>query len=108
MAGENPWLRSTIIAGANVNVSLLTLLQALDADAPKFVQALQIQADPDGGAARWRIGNSAMTDTDFGVLLFATQAFGISSVEQNLIGLRDIYIRCDTAGLRIAVSLVRR
>ena len=108
MPQSNPWMKSFLLTAANANFQLLALMQAVDADAPKYFQALQIQADVDGGAARWRIGNSDMTDILFGVLLFATQAFGISSLEQNLLALQNIYIRCDTINLRVSVSVVVR
>lgn len=108
MPSANPWMKSFVIANANTNVNLLTQLQALDADVPKLVQKLQILCDVDGGAARWRIGNSDLSDTMYGVLLFASQAFGIESQDQNILPLSNIYIRCDTINLRVAVTLVVR
>ncbi len=93
---DNPWMKTVTMANPNQNYKLLDLMQAVDAQAPKRCAKLQIQFDVDAGGARLRLGNGDMTDTKYGVLLFATQAFGIE-LDLNLVFLDQIYLRCDTA-----------
>jgi hypothetical protein len=111
-----PWMGSVTLTNADQNYSLLTLLEALGAlgddldpsTADPRVQFIAIQADPDGGAARFWVGNSNMTATNHGVLIYPTQVWPIYSVGADLIKLKQIYLRCDVAAQRMNVVFLKR
>ena len=102
------------LASANTPYQLTALLNALsDSAKPLFLnsytaQFVAIQADPDAGAAKFYIGNAAMSSSNYGVLIYPTQVWPIYSMESNLIQLKDIYVMCDTANKIINVTFVKR
>jgi len=99
-------MKSLQLANAEQNYNLLTLMRALDPRVPSNVEAIQIQFDVDGGGARLRIGNGDLSDTNFGVLLFASQAFTLEPGSgANALPLGDIFLRCDTASLYVSVTM---
>lgn len=99
----NPWLKTLQLPLANTNYNLLTLMKAVDATVPIRAQYLQIQFDVDGGGARLRIGNDDVSNTNYGILLFATQAHSMWH-DANSINLDQYYLRSDTAGLFVTIS----
>jgi hypothetical protein len=105
---ENPWMHSVTLTLANTNYNLYTLMAVAEPNPPALVQRLQIQADPAGQAAEFRIGGAALSDTNYGVLIYATQAVIINDGGgQNTISTRGVYVRCNTAGLRIAITALQ-
>ncbi len=105
----NPWLHCVTAPVANTNYELYTLMAVAEPHPPALVQRLQIQADPAGQNAEFRIGGATMTDTDYGVLLYATQAFLIEDGGGlNTISTKGVYVRCNVAGLSFAVTALQR
>lgn len=101
---EIPWMRALTLTLADTNNKLLDLMRVDDPNAPRYCQQLKIQSDPDGGALKTRIGNSNLSDTEFGILLFATQVLPLQVTdEKTLIDCSQIYVRNDIAGKIISV-----
>lgn len=113
MAHHSPVYRTVVLTDANTNYVLSTLLAGLtsppDLGTPPRAAVVQLQVDIDAGAAEVRIGNpSLLSDTDFGVVLVATQAHTIGPFESNLILLDHIVLRSDLAAIKVGVALVVR
>ena len=105
----NPLLRSVNIVTPDVNVSLFTLLLALDQNIFPRCQYVQIQAAIDGGAATAivRVVNeSTGSDTDCGVELVSTQAVTYGPTELNTVNLKNIFVRSDVANTRLNISII--
>ena len=101
---QNPWMHTVTILAANTNYDLYTLMAAVDPSAPASVVFLQLQADPAGGAAKFRIGNGSLSDTDYGVLITASS----SQTFQDQTGCKSIatkgmLVRCDTPEKTLSV-----
>jgi hypothetical protein len=100
----NPWMKTVTLLNANQNYNLYTLMQVVDPNAPERVHKLQLQADQvHADASYYRIGNSDLSDTNYGVVLFSTQAFGIETSVTNSISTKEFYLRCNSAGKQFAV-----
>src|SRR5208337_2944842 len=100
----NPWMKCLTLASASTNYNLYALIKALDSKVPETVQGVQIQFDIDAGAARLRIGNSDLSDVNFGVLSFGTQALTrVTVYGMKALPLHDIWLRCDVPGLCVSV-----
>ena len=112
MARTVPWLHTLTLTSANTNYNLQTLMRAADAGLPTAValrcQSLQIQFDIAAGGDVLYIGNSTLSPTDCGVILYATQAWSVPSVESNLIMPGDINLRSNGAGHVVYISMVVR
>jgi hypothetical protein len=91
------------LATRDTNYQLSQLLSS-DPTAPPRFHKIQIQADVDGGAARFRIGNQNLSDTNYGVMIFATQAFGVEA-DTNSMASTEFWIRCSDDGKYISVVL---
>jgi hypothetical protein len=104
---DNPWLKSVTLTNANQNYNLLALMQVVDPNSPITCQALQIQVDPLAGAAILRILNSGGSDTNWGVFLYASQAFNVASPNCNAVPTGSYWLRTDTAGLLVGVCALR-
>ena len=110
----NPRGLSVTLTNANTSYSLLTLLQTADAgftDLPNEgsarCQIVTLQADLNAGGARFYIGNSGLTGAIMGSELVAGQAISIGFYSGlNPILLSSIYVRSDTAGVRMNVWVV--
>lgn len=99
-------MKAVTLANQNQNYRLLDLIQGVDAAAPTRLHKMQLQADPvNGGSAKFRIGNYDMDDTNYGVLLYSTQAFVIECSGTNSIAPQEVYLRCDAAGKQFCVVL---
>ena len=105
----NPWMHCVTMLVANQNYRLYDLMVVAEPNPPALLQLLRIQADPAGLNAEFRIGGSTMTDTDYGVLLYATQVWpledggGLSTIST-----KGVYVRCNVASLRFAVTALQR
>lgn len=113
MAHETPILKSVTLPLAGTNYQLSSLLAALDPDIVGQIgqgrcQYLQLQFDVNAGADVLRIGNSDLSDTNFGVQLVATQAWPVQSMETNLIRTDQIYLRCSGAARKVYVAMLIR
>jgi hypothetical protein len=103
MMNGNPWMKTVTLPNANQNYNLLTLMQSIDIYAPERVHKLQLQADPvHADASYYRVGNEDLSDTNYGVVLFSTQAFGIEA-PTNSLSTKEFYLRCTTGGKQFAV-----
>lgn len=96
-------MKSVVLTNANTNYNLLTLMKATDVNAPGICQALQIQVDPTSGSAVLRILNASGNDTNWGVFLYASQAFNVASPGRNAVPTGSYWVRTDTAGLLVGV-----
>lgn len=102
-----PWMHTVTIPNANQNYSIHALaLTSSDPVVNTSAAIIAIQADS-SVAATYRIGNSTLNDTDFGVALSNFQMFGMAA-EANALILTDMYVRCSIAGQRLHLSLVTR
>lgn len=101
-----PWSRTVTITSANTNYTLLTLAQAVDPTVTNNVSIVSIQADS-SVQATYRLGNSSLSNTDYGVALSNFQMFGMAQ-EANIIILGNMYVRCNIAGQRLHLTLVVR
>lgn len=118
MATSNtPWMGVVTLATANTVYQLSALLQALSAarkpsqgSVSGLIKAasIQLQGDPSGGATKYYIGNSDMSSTDFGALIFASQVFQPPSLESNLYVLNNIYLMADADNSKVYVLFVTR
>lgn len=91
------WAKTVSTGLANAKSSLYDLMMAFDTatqKAPHHVDAIQIQASPAGGAAKFWIGDADISPTNHGVELVATQAFTIQSLTGNMEFLKDYYLMC--------------
>ena len=113
---RHPWMGSLTLTDADTNYSIRELVDALDASiVPSnasgrnmVVQWLAIQLDVGAGGARLYIGNpNNLSGTNCGVELVATQVWSIWSMPTNLVNVDDIYVRSNTAGVRINVTFMR-
>lgn len=105
----NPLFRSVNITPVNTNLSLLTLLRAVDAGVERRCQYVQIQVAIDGGAASAivRVVNQTVgADADCGVELVSTQALTIGTAELNTVNLENIYVRSDVDNTRLNIAMV--
>ena len=103
----NPLLRSVVITPVNTNVSLLSLLQALDQNIFPRCQYVQIQvAITEGGATVRIVNKDSGSDTDCGAELVASQAYTIGPSELNTINLENIFLRSDVDNTRCNIALV--
>ena len=114
-ATHAPWMGTLTLTTANTAYQLSALLDALIGDnRPLFIhsrstQFVAIQADVDAGAAKLYIGNSNLSSTNCGVIIYATQVWPIYSMESNLIHLEQIYLMYDTTdGLKVNVTFLTR
>lgn len=112
MAVSNtPWMGTLILTNQNQAYQLSALLTNVGVNAPQFTRVavckfLTLQADPDGGGARFYVGNSSVSSTNYGAVIFATQVYPLYAHDANLIRLDQIYVLCDTAGLKMNVSFI--
>ena len=105
---ENPWMHTVTLLAANTNYNLGTLMAAIS-PTPDSVTFLQIQADTNGGAAKFRIGGASLSDTDYGALLTASQSQTFQDNSgTNLISTSGVYVRCDTAEKVLSIITLQR
>ena len=99
---NNPRLLTVTLTTQNTNYQLSALLAAIDTG---FAQAggvytrcsrLSIQADNAGGAAKYFIGNSDISATNFGRGMIATQIENYGGLPTSVIDLTEIWLRSDT------------
>ena len=104
MASGNPWMKAVTLTLANTNYNLYSLMQGIETNAPERCHKLQLQADPSAtSSSQTRIGNADLSDTNYGVLLFATQAFGIES-QTNSVVCSEFWLRCNLAGKTVSIT----
>jgi len=104
----DPWMRSVVLTNANENYNLYDLMKALDKGAPERGTKVQLQAPDQPFSGIVYIGNQQLTATDYGVFLFATQAFSIELGQLNVIYFKMIFLRSTQASTRIGVTAVQR
>ncbi len=111
---RTPWMGSVTLTSSSTAYQLSALLAALsDAVKPLFtttptVQYLSIQVDPAAGGAKVYVGNESVSSTNYGVALFASQAFPIWSMGANLAHLDQIWILSDTGSIALGISFITR
>jgi len=107
---SNPWLK-TLNLLQNTPQQLSALIQAKDPSMMGIIsrnvrcQFIQIQFNVDAGAARLRIGNDDVSSSNYGVLLFASQAHTIYPGDVNSLQLDQIWLLCDTANEFVTVEI---
>lgn len=110
MSFQNPLGRAVSITPSNTNLKLLDLIRALSglSGYPATVHRLQIQADPNAAGVIWRLGNSIMTNTDFGRQISEGESVEFGGGGFNSVRLDELFIRCNidnqTVHLFIEVS----
>lgn len=97
----NPYMKRYTLTNANQNYELSTLMRNVDSHAPRTFHKLQIQAQVTGSQL-FRIGNFDLSDTNCGVELYASQAFGVEAPTNSISG-EGIYLRCNAAGKYVNV-----
>lgn len=114
MPGPTPWMGTITLPVANKPYQLLERLQALGANAPtpdmfNGLQFLTIQANEDGPAAtKYFIGNSNMSSSMKGVVIYAAQVYPIYSMESNLIRWDHVYLMASSSGETFNVAFIQR
>lgn len=113
MAHNTPTLVTVTLTLANTNYKLADLLAAIDPDIIGTLtkgrcQYLQLQFDINAGADSLYIGNANLSPTNCGVILVATQAWPVQSLENNLIRTDQIYLRSNGAGHVVYVAMLTR
>ena len=106
---NNPWMKSITIPAANTNVNLLTRMQVVDPDAPKLVDKLQIQYDPENTVGVFlRVGNSDVAASVMGAKLMVGQAVTFEPTGLNSLHLSQFTLRSDAAAQQLnIIALVR-
>lgn len=104
----NPLFRSVNITPVNTNLSLLTLLRAVDAGVERRCQYVQIQVaiDAPGGVVVRVVNQTVGADNDCGVELVSTQALTIGTAELNTVNLENIHVRSDIDNTRLNIAMV--
>lgn len=104
----NPRCVRLTVAGSTPQ-SLWTLLSAIDAQAPRVAQFIQIQASLGNLDKIIYVGNSDLnTTTRFGAELQAGQTLPLPSLDSNLIQLDQIYLATDGTNQNVNVAFVTR
>ncbi len=110
-----PWMGSLTLTSNAVAYQLSALILAstnppLSPPASGVLRAqfLSIQADVNGGGARYYIGNDDVSSTNRGWELVATSNPIVQSMDSNLIRLDQIYIKSDTNTAVINVVIITR
>lgn len=105
---NNPWMKSITIPTSGVNVGLLARMQAVDADAPRLVDKLQIQYDPESVGAFLRVGNSDVDASVMGAKLMVGQAVTFEPTGLNSLHLSQFTLRSDANAVQLnIIALVR-
>lgn len=113
-ASLTPWMGVVVGGSANTPQSLQTLLLAAGvpprAGLGNVLKAcyVSIQADPLGGGAKYYIGPSSMSTTDYGIQLIAFQVWNPPSSSFNLYRLDQIYLESDTSSARWYVAFITK
>lgn len=105
---SNPFLKSVTLTAASTNYNLLTLIQALEPGQTGRCCKLAIQNDTGNGAAHLFVGNEDVSGTNFGANLVATQVLDFETVGMNLINASDIWLRSDTASIKVNIALLQQ
>lgn len=100
----NPWGKTVTLTAASTAYSLLTLMQALDANVVKVAAHLRIFFGLGGGAAKLYIGNSDVSTTNYGSALVAGQVYELGPFLSNSIDLSSIFLLSDTPSVAVGVS----
>lgn len=114
---RSPWMGSVTLADTDTHrlsdlladVAYVTAANQplLSTNAPR-VQYLQLGNDSSNGGAVLYVGNENVSSTFYGSALIAGQVFAISGESNNLILLKDVYVKASAQPLTIAVTLVTR
>lgn len=90
-------------------VTLLSLLQAIDAGAPRVCAFLQLQADISNGSNLVYLGNSDVNAASmYGSEIQAGQALPVMGFDSNLIALDQLYVVAGAPGQKLNVIYLTR
>jgi hypothetical protein len=105
-----PYMDTVTLTSHSIVYNLHSLLAAVTSDLPRPAQALNLQADIAGGAAKIFIGDQKLKTNanSYGACLEAGWSLGLDSMGANLIHLPDIYLMSDTDGALLHVIVVTR
>lgn len=73
-----------------------------------IAQFVAIQNDVNNGSAKLAIGNSQVSFTNAGVVIFSTQVWPIYSMDSNLINLAHVFLYTDTSGIQANLAWLTR
>lgn len=96
------------LAAPNTSYSLATLLRGIDANCPVVVTSVEIQFDPDAGAAYLYIGNSDVSAANWGVKLSGGQAYTpppLSFIPSGWDDLSTWFLFSDTGGVFCGITV---
>jgi hypothetical protein len=105
---SNPFLKSVTLTAANTNYSLLSLVQAKDPGVTGRCCKLGIQLDIGAGGAHLYVGNEDLSGTNYGAVLVAGQVQVYENAALNVINCSQVYLRSDTAGVQVNVTILEQ
>ena len=102
----SPFMATFALTPADTNLNLWTLVKVVDSAFPQGVSEIRFQADATlGGSEDIRIGNTDLSDTNFGIELDADESARIGPQVINGIDLNTIFVRTseDTKTLSVVI-----